>query len=746
MKSRSGFPSGPFLSVMAILTSLCMPASAQFLQSLTVEPDAIRGSQTARGEVSMSFVTDPFVVVQLSSSHPAIASVPDQVLVPGTRPRVSFDITTVSVASAVTVTIRATYGHQLRSDTLDVLPPGVSSITTTSNTVTGGIPVLLTATLDAPSPVPAYPISLQSSLPEVVWVPDHIPVGLGRTSVLFYAQTHAVSAPTIAQITASAGGAQASTMLTVKPPELADLVLEPSAVTAGMPATGTVILDGMLAVDAEVTLSSSDPAAAVPASLQIGAGAAEASFAIVTQSVEGCRSVVISAAYGVRVLDETLELGLARQLTDNTADDRGNRIASNTRQGRVLWTDGDDVRWFDGSSVDLVQERGALDNVEDFVLCLGSGGAPGDVIGGWRRGTDFAWVWSSAEGLPRQVAATNPIDPNEPLNPEGVAIDDGCVFFILQAFFGGQAVKHVFRVDPSTGNTVNLTGNAVVPGVQRIAGSDCQAVWVYYDDYDEYADGLGIIQFYDGTSVVDVDEGNVTDPKLRNGLAVYTKDGQVFVYDARTQPAGLSQRTQDGGNTAAETDGQRVAWLHSRGDGTYDVVLEGDVLTTAANRAVPPPQGPALQFDHGQLMWRDAAETLWYYDGDRVVPLCVVPSTSERNVWLRDGYVVWSGTAADAQPDLELFRLPVTLPDGPVAWGDVDGNGVAGTVDAALMLQWDAFLIDAFPCCEGLAAPLFPRRADTGGDGVLGAVDASLILQYDALLISCFPADPLCPK
>lgn len=74
-------------------------------------------------------------------------------------------------------------------------------------------------------------------------------------------------------------------------------------------------------------------------------------------------------------------------------------------------------------------------------------------------------------------------------------------------------------------------------------------------------------------------------------------------------------------------------------------------------------------------------------------------------------------------------------------WGDVDGNSISNALDASLVLRWDAFLIDFFPCCPGVIVPAFPQRADVNGSNSLTAFDASLILQYDAFILGVFPAD-----
>jgi len=61
--------------------------------------------------------------------------------------------------------------------------------------------------------------------------------------------------------------------------------------------------------------------------------------------------------------------------------------------------------------------------------------------------------------------------------------------------------------------------------------------------------------------------------------------------------------------------------------------------------------------------------------------------------------------------------------------GDVDCNGRTDSVDAALVLQYDAGLIDSFRC---------PQAADVNGDGSANGLDAVLILELEAGLIDRF--------
>ena len=58
--------------------------------------------------------------------------------------------------------------------------------------------------------------------------------------------------------------------------------------------------------------------------------------------------------------------------------------------------------------------------------------------------------------------------------------------------------------------------------------------------------------------------------------------------------------------------------------------------------------------------------------------------------------------------------------------GDTNCDGFVNAIDAVLVLQFVAAMINALPCPDG---------GDANGDGVIDALDAALILQFSVGLI-----------
>ena len=187
---------------------------------------------------------------------------------------------------------------------------GLSGLTVSPASVTGGAGATGTVALSAPAPASGAQIMLASDQPAVL-VPASVGVAAGATSATFAITTRAVAAATTANVTASYAGVGKSAALTVQPAAtvtLATLTLQPSKVAGGSHASATIGLTapapsgGFL-----VTLASSNPAlATVPASVTIAAGASSATFPVDTAPTRKNRSVTLSASSGGRTLNATL--------------------------------------------------------------------------------------------------------------------------------------------------------------------------------------------------------------------------------------------------------------------------------------------------------------------------------------------------------------------------------------------------------------------------------------------------------
>ena len=74
--------------------------------------------------------------------------------------------------------------------------------------------------------------------------------------------------------------------------------------------------------------------------------------------------------------------------------------------------------------------------------------------------------------------------------------------------------------------------------------------------------------------------------------------------------------------------------------------------------------------------------------------------------------------------------VPATpTPTPPTRPGDVDCGGSVNPIDAALMLQLNAGLLQSLRC---------PQNGDVNGDGRTNSLDAALVLQFAAGLITHF--------
>ena len=108
---------------------------------------------------------------------------------------------------------------------------------------------------------------------------------------------------------------------------------------------------------------------------------------------------------------------------------------------------------------------------------------------------------------------------------------------------------------------------------------------------------------------------------------------------------------------------------------------------------------------------------------------------AENNTWDSDNFIEIAATIHDHE---DMSSLPPVDFDpifaGAFVYGDVDGNGMIESYDAAQVLQYFVGLITGWENWQIVAG-------DVDGNGSVEAFDASLILQYSVGIIEIFPVE-----
>jgi len=165
----------------------------------------------------------------------------------------------------------------------------IASLSFNPNPVVGGLTVTGTVTLANPAPAAGATVTLASTDAVTVPVPPSVTVAAGQTSADFTVNT-AVTTGTTVTITASYQGSSLGAGLVVNTSPTAivptTLSLTPASVNGGDSSTGNVTLSGPAPKGGlVVALTSSDPAAQVPASVTVPSGVTTATFPVTTSPV-----------------------------------------------------------------------------------------------------------------------------------------------------------------------------------------------------------------------------------------------------------------------------------------------------------------------------------------------------------------------------------------------------------------------------------------------------------------------------
>ncbi|MBI3721516.1 MAG: hypothetical protein HY248_03100, partial [Fimbriimonas ginsengisoli] len=269
------------------------------VNGLSLNPASVAGGNASTGKVTISGPAPSGGKSVTLTSNKAAVTVPASVTISEGNTSTTFTVTTTPVTSSTSATITAKTGTTSKSATLAVKPPTPSSVKFSPVIVMAGNSSTGTVSLTGPAPSGGLNVALSSNKAQVS-VPASMLVAEGETTANFTANTANVTANLTATISATANGVSRSGTLTVVP-VLKSVVVSPTSVTGDKNATGTVNLNGAAPVGGVVvSLSTSNGAASVPATVTVAEGAASATFTVSTTPVSANTTGTISgAALGV---------------------------------------------------------------------------------------------------------------------------------------------------------------------------------------------------------------------------------------------------------------------------------------------------------------------------------------------------------------------------------------------------------------------------------------------------------------
>ncbi len=276
--------------------------------SVSISPNTLVGGLAATGTLTLSGTAPAGgQLVNLTTNNAGVI-VPASITVPQGTSSTTFNITTVSVPADVVVTVTASANLRSSSATLTLKRTAVDAINTQKSSIPGGQSLSASVSLTGNAGVGGLKVDLSVNDPSAS-VPSTVTVPFGQLFAAFSVSTFPVVDDRIVTIRAFADGLAKTKQVTIERPRLTSIQLSPTSFAGGEDVTGTVRLTGIApAGGILVSLSSSDAAVLVPASVLVEAGKSEVTFDATVLPVTANKDVTLSATHRGQTVTETFRL------------------------------------------------------------------------------------------------------------------------------------------------------------------------------------------------------------------------------------------------------------------------------------------------------------------------------------------------------------------------------------------------------------------------------------------------------
>ena len=249
------------------------------LTSLSCNPGTVASGASTTCTVSLNQTASSGATVALSDNN-ALLTIPASVTVPAGASSATFIATAGVLTTNQSATITATLNSASQSTTLSMVAPTlVSALACNPTSINSGASTTCTVTLNQSAPTGGSAVALSSNNTALT-VPASVTVPANSASTTFTATVGTITTTQSATITATLNGASQTASLTLVAPVLISaLACNTTTLDAGASSTCTLTLSAPApAGGVIVSVSANGSALTVPASVNVPAGSATATF------------------------------------------------------------------------------------------------------------------------------------------------------------------------------------------------------------------------------------------------------------------------------------------------------------------------------------------------------------------------------------------------------------------------------------------------------------------------------------
>ena len=276
-------------------------SSTHFLRvqpaNLTFSGTNVAGGSTVTATITLAVTAMGDQDWVLSSSNPAVASVPGNLNIGLSNITGSFPITIHPVTVNTNVSINVRHNGFIAQRIITVIPSVIHSVAVAPQVVVGGTSTMANLNLTGTAPAGGRTVNLASNKPAVASVPASVNIPAGQSTLGVQVTTFGVNSNQGVVITATTGAVSKTAFFAVNAPSLSSIGVSPGTVQGGATASMNINLNGIAPTGGfSIALFSGAPGVVfLPVSSSVPAGQASHALNVPTAAVVAPLNVTLFA-------------------------------------------------------------------------------------------------------------------------------------------------------------------------------------------------------------------------------------------------------------------------------------------------------------------------------------------------------------------------------------------------------------------------------------------------------------------